>query len=233
MALKANDGSIVREADGIAWTDPGSKAVKDRVIATAVAAAQLGFDEIQFDYVRFPTRAGPKQSVLDAAVRRATIRDFLTQARDALTPYNVFIAADVFGYSCWDPDDTNIGQKLEDVAPAVDYICPMLYPSSFRHGIPAAPMPLDHIDKIILLSLRRAGERSGLAPNRFRPWLQAFRDYRFDHRWFGPTEVRTQIEAADEFGSDGWMLWNPRNVYAEDALPSHSATLAPVSAHEH
>ncbi len=233
MALKADDGSVVHEADGIEWADPRNKAVQDRTIAIAVAAAAIGFDEIQFDYVRFPAMAGTSRPVPEAESRRAIIRNFLAQARTALTPYNVFIAADVFGYSCWDPDDTNIGQKLEDIAPVVDYICPMLYPSSFRKGIPASPMPLDHIDKIILLSLRRAGERSGLAPNRFRPWLQAFRDYRFDHRWFGPVEVKTQIQAADAFGSDGWMLWNPRNVYAQDAIPAHGATLIPAAAHEH
>ena len=232
MALKADDGSVVHEDDGIEWVDPRSKAVQDRNIATAVVAAAIGFDEIQFDYMRFPAMPASSRAVPDAAIRRATIRDFLTQARAALTPYNVFIAADVFGYSCWDLSDTNIGQKLEDVAPAVDYICPMLYPSSFRNGIPASPMPLEHIDKIVLLSLRRAGERSGLAPNRFRPWLQAFRDYGFDHRSFGPAEVKTQIQAADEFGSDGWMLWNPRNSYSPEALPP-GETVAPTLAHEH
>jgi len=233
MALRADDGSAVHEDDRIEWVNPQSKAVQDRNIAIAVEAARIGFDEIQFDYVRFPAMTAPARAAQDEEVRRATIRDFLAQARVALTSYNVFIAADVFGYSCWDPNDTNIGQKLEDIAPAVDYICPMLYPSSFRNGIPASPMPLDHPDKIVLLSLKRAGERTGLAPNRFRPWLQAFRDYGFDHRPFGPAEVRAQIQAADEFGADGWMLWNPRNSYSREALPALGETLAPASAHEH
>ncbi len=233
MALTADDGSVVHEDDRIEWADPRNKAVRDRNIAIAVEAARIGFDEIQFDYVRFHAMTAPARSMPDEDGGRATIRDFLAQARTALTPYNVFMAADIFGYACWDPNDTNIGQKLEDVAAAVDYICPMLYPSSFRKGIPASPIPLDHPDKIVFLSLKRAGERTGLAPNRFRPWLQAFRDYGFDHRRFGPAEVRAQIQAADEFGSDGWMLWNPRNSYSQEAVPAQNETLAPTSAHEH
>jgi hypothetical protein len=68
------------------------------------------------------------------------------------------------------------------------------------------------------LTLKRAQDRTGIPPVRFRPWLQAFRDYAFDKRYFYGPEIRRQIKAAEEFGSDGWMLWNPRNIYKADAL---------------
>lgn len=64
----------------------------------------------------------------------------------------------------------------------------------------------------------RAQLRTGVPPVRFRPWLQAFRDYAFDRRPFGAKEIKEQITAAEKFGSDGWMLWNPRNVYSENGL---------------
>jgi hypothetical protein len=220
LALKATDGSIVRDNDGLAWSDPLNRAVQDYNVAIAVATARQGFDEIQFDYVRFPgTRSDAPIDDRMASTRRAAIRDFLAQARTALEPYNVFLAADIFGYECWDHDDADLGQQLEEIAAQVDYICPMLYPSSFAKGIPAARMPLDHPDKIVYLSLARAALRTGAAPNRFRPWLQAFTDYGFDHRQFKGKEIKAQAEAAESFGSNGWMLWNSHNSYSMKDLP--------------
>lgn len=217
LALKTEDGSILRDNNGIAWTDPRNKTVWDYNIAIAVEAARLGFDEIQFDYIRFPSVTYAQKQTDE--VRRAAIRGFLAEARTALMPYNVFVAADVFGYASWDPNDTNIGQKLEDIATEVDYICLMLYPSSFKHGIPAARMPLDHPEKIVNLSLRRAQQRTGLSSVRFRPWLQAFRDHNFDHRPFQRPEIIAQINAAENFGTNGWMLWHPRSIYVMEHLP--------------
>ena len=89
----------------------------------------------------------------------------------------------------------------------------MLYPSGFQFGIPGYRNPVAAVYEIVGLSLHNAGKRTGLPAIRFRPWLQAFRDYAFDHRPFGPAEVGAQIRAAEDFGSGGWMLWNPRNVY--------------------
>jgi hypothetical protein len=118
----------------------------------------------------------------------------------------------------WNLNDTYIGQKLEALTSQLDYLDPMLYPSGFRFGIPGFPDPVAHPSEIVSLTLKRAAERTGLPPERFRPWLQAFRDYAFDHRAFGGAEIRAQIDAADKFGSDGWMLWNPHNVYSADGL---------------
>jgi hypothetical protein len=152
--------------------------------------------------------------------REAAIEGFLTEARKVLTPFNVFLAADVFGYVWWNRDDTRIGQRLDHLADIVDYVSPMLYPSSFQFGIPGYRNPVEHPYQIVRLSLEQARERTGRRPERFRPWLQAFRDYAFGGRAFTAADVRAQIKAAEEFGADGWMIWNPQNQYsAADFTP--------------
>jgi len=219
LAVKRGNGAIFKDRERLAWTDPSRKAVWDYNIAIAVEAAKLGFDEIQFDYVRFPDSPGLIFSVPNNMRNRlAAISGFLGEARRQLTPYNVFVAADVFGYVMWNLDDTHIGQRLEELSPVVDYISPMLYPSCFQFGIPSYRMPVAHPREIVFLSLQNARERSGIPSIRFRPWLQAFRDYAFDHRQFTGNEIRAQIAAAEKFGSDGWMLWNPRNTYTAEGL---------------
>ena len=224
LAVKSASGALFRDRERLAWTDPFKIEVWDYNISIALEAARLGFDEIQFDYVRFPDAPGLKFSkpTDDMKDRLAAISGFLTEARRRLTPYNVFLAADIFGYVTWNLDDTHIGQRLEELAPIVDYISPMLYPSCFQFGIPGYRNPVAHPYEIVFLSLQNARER-GIPSIRFRPWLQAFRDYAFDHREFAGTQIRAQISAAEKFGSDGWMLWNPRNQYTGAGLKAEGA----------
>jgi len=94
----------------------------------------------------------------------------------------------------------------------------MLYPSGFLNGIPRYRDAVAHPYEIVRFSLDRARERAGIDAVRFRPWLQAFADYAFDKRQFGRKEIQAQIQAADSFGADGWILWNPRNMYSVDSL---------------
>ena len=219
FAVKRANGAIFRDREKLAWTDPFNHQVWEYNIAIAVESARLGFDEIQFDYVRFPDAPGLKFShPTDMKNRIAAISGFLSEARKRLTSYNVYIAADIFGYVAWNLDDTHIGQRLEELSPVVDYISPMLYPSCFQFGIPSYRIPVQHPYEIVFLSLQNARERSAIPSIRFRPWLQAFRDYAFDHREFTGREIRAQISAAEKFGSDGWMLWNPRNTYTAAGL---------------
>ncbi|MDO8431026.1 MAG: putative glycoside hydrolase [Candidatus Binatus sp.] len=223
LAVKRASGAIFRDRERLAWTDPFNPEVWDYNISIALEAALLGFDEIQFDYVRFPDAPGLKfAKPTDMKSRLAAISGFLAEARRRLTPYNVFLAADIFGYVTWNLDDTHIGQRLEELAPIVDYISPMLYPSCFQFGIPGYRNPVAHPYEIVFLSLQNARER-GIPSNRFRPWLQAFRDYAFDRRQFTGTQIRAQVSAAEKFGSDGWMLWNPRNQYTADGLKIEGA----------
>ena len=220
LAVKTAGGAIWKDREGLAWSNPFSKTVRDYNIDLAVEAARAGFDEIQFDYVRFPDAPGLAYQMPDTEENRVgAISGFLTEARKRLIPYNVFLAADVFGYVAWNAGDTHIGQKLENLAEVLDYMSLMLYPSGFQFGIPGYLNPLNHPCEIVYLSLEKAKQRTGLPAIRFRPWLQAFRDYAFDKRPFQDEQIRAQIDAADNFGSDGWMLWNPHNIYREGLRP--------------
>jgi hypothetical protein len=215
LAVRKPDGSIFRDREGLAWTNPYNHEVWHYNIGIAVEAAKAGFDEIQFDYVRLPDATGLVYEMpWTEQNREAAIDGFLSEARQTLRPFNVFLAADVFGYICWNSDDTKIGQKLEHLAGIVDYLSPMLYPSSFQFGIPRYRNPIEHPYQIVRLSLEHARQRTQLPPVRFRPWLQAFRDYAFGGRPFTAGEITAQIKAAEDFGANGFMLWNPHNQYA-------------------
>lgn len=214
LAIRQRDGKVWRDGMGLAWVDPFRRRVWDYNLQIAEQAAQLGFDEIQFDYVRFPDAPGLTFARPNSLQNRIdAITGFLTAARNRLRPYNVFLSADIFGYVCWNTDDTHIGQQLEQLTAPLDYISPMLYPSGFSHGVGRYRNPVANPAKVVLLSLNRARQRTGLSPLRFRPWLQAFTDYAFDGRHFAKAQIRAQTRASDQFGTDGWMLWNARNVY--------------------
>ena len=219
LAIRTAGGQIWRDREKLSWVNPSKKEVWDYNISIAVEAAQNGFDEIQFDYVRFPDTKGLVFSMENTEVNRVNaISGFLMEAKKRLAPYNTFLAADIFGYVSWNLNDTFIGQKLENLVPILDYLSPMLYPSGFQFGIPGYRIPVSHPYEIIYLTLKRAQERTHIQSTRFRPWIQAFRDYSFDRRQFTGKEIRDQIDAAEKFGSHGWMLWNPRNIYTSDGL---------------
>lgn len=218
MAVKTAQGRVWVDREGLAWTNPFDKDVWNYNIDIAEEAARAGFDEIQFDYVRFPDRYGLVYGKpLTLANRVAAITGFLLEARTRLAPWNVFVAADVFGYVAWNRGDTYIGQQIESLARVTDYLSPMLYPSGFQFGIPGIRNPMKHPREVVLRSLEMAQKRTRLPAVRFRPWLQAFPDYAFGRK-LGAAQIRAQIDAAEAFGSDGWMLWNPRNVYSARGL---------------
>jgi len=225
LAVRTPDGEVWRDREHLGWVDPFRREVWAYNLQIAEEAARLGFDEIQFDYVRFPDSRNPRFSQPSTEEGRVgAIAGFLREARSRLAPYNVFVAADIFGYVCWNLNDTDIGQKLDPIAAAVDYLCPMLYPSGFQFGIPGYRNPVQNPHEIVYLSLKRAQERTKIASVRFRPWLQAFKDYAFDRRPFVGKEIADQIKASDAFGSHGWMLWNPGNVYSAESLKKEIRT---------
>lgn len=214
------DGNIWRDREKLRWIDPSLRETWAHNLDVAEEAAKLGFDEIQFDYVRFPDARELRFSVPNTrANRTAAIAGFLRAARERLAPYNVFVAADIFGYVCWNEDDTAIGQQIETLGGPLDYISPMLYPSGFTWGLPGCTQPTADPGQIVRRSLVEARSRTGLPGVRFRPWLQAFRDYAFDRRDFAAAEIRAQVDAAEAADTDGWMLWNARNRYDPRQLP--------------
>ena len=235
--IDSETGDLWRDREGLAWTDPTREEVWDYNITLAVEAAQMGFDEIQFDYVRFPS---------DGAVGRATfslenteenrvetITGFIAAAREALAPYNVKLAVDVFGQTTWhERDDMGIGQKIEAIAPYLDVLSPMLYPSTFADGVPRHPEFKNSIEypfEVVYLSALKGVNRvKAVNPNlEVRPWIQDFPDYAFDRRTYTPDEIRLQMEGARQAGSRGWLLWDPRVKYTPDALVSAQPAYAP------
>ena len=172
LGVKTAQGKLFVDHEGLSWTDPFRKEVWDYNISIAIEAAREGFDEIQFDYVRFPDKKGLVFARANNETnRRAAIANFLAAARKSLVPFNVFLSADNFGYVCWNEGDTGIGQCFSDIGPMVDYISPMLYPSSFQFGIPGVRNPMSDPYRIVFASLRRAEERTNFPSNTFRPWL--------------------------------------------------------------
>jgi len=230
-------GGVWRDGEGLPWADPYYGVVHEYNIELAKEAVEKGFDEIQFDYVRFPSDGsiGRAQFVQGGtqANRVGTIAAFLRSAKAALEPLGVKVAADVFGYVCWLDNDLGIGQFIEDLAPNVDVLAPMLYPSTFSMGLPgqdaaysnAIAYPYEIVYESTIRMVARAKE---VNPDiEIRPWIQDFQDYAFDGRHYTPAEIRAQMDGGREAGGRGYMLWNPAVIYTPEALVSALPAHAP------
>ena len=220
--LDTRTGKPWIDRENLAWVDPFREEVWAYNIAIAKEAIDRGFDEVQFDYVRFPTdgklQAAKYARPVTRETRLPTIAAFLERARKELGARGAYVAADLFGYTAFNANDTDIGQRIEELAPHLDYICPMVYPSGYHVGIPGFRNPVQNAYAVVRESVRLIRTRAAHTPARVRPWLQDFKDYAFDRRIFGVSEIRGQIRGADEGGGSGWMLWNPRNDYTRAAL---------------
>jgi|SRR5689334_7367445 hypothetical protein len=217
------------DRENLAWVDPFREENWDYLIAVAKEAVAKGFDEVQFDYVRFPTdgklSAAKYSQANNSTTRLPAIAGFLAKARRELGPTGAFLGADIFGYTAFNTNDTDIGQRVEELSVHLDYICPMVYPSGYHLGIPGFRNPVQHPYEVVKESVRLIRQRSQNPAAQVRPWLQDFKDYAFDKRIFGPGEVTSQIRGAGDGGSSGWMLWNPRNDYTAAALRPKTAAL--------
>ncbi|MGQ9687492.1 MAG: putative glycoside hydrolase [Desulfobaccales bacterium] len=223
-AVKTKGGGVFYDRERLRWIDAFHTEAWDYYLSLAKIGAELGFDEIQFDYVRFPD--SPKVSLARPSTvesRTKAITGFLEAAYKALITYNVFVAADIFGYVPWNSHDTDIGQQIVPITKAVDIVSLMVYPSGYHLGIPKYRNPVQHPYEIVYLTHKRALERTQVSPLRFRPWLQAFRDYAFRGGDFTEERMRIQIKAANDFGASGFMFWNPRNVYPTGVFNSGEA----------
>jgi hypothetical protein len=219
LAVKTTTNTIWQDNENLAWSDPFLKPAWDYNIQVAIEAAKQGFDEIQFDYIRFPTAsaAGTPQFSQDATkqTRVAAILGFLSAVSGQLKPLGVKIAADTFGYTCWRKDDTLIGQDIDRMGQYLDVLCPMLYPSTFGSGIPGYKFAVAHPYEIVYQSAIRAVNRLEPLGCAVRPWIQDFPDYRFDKRVYGREEIQAQIKGSFDSGSTGFMVWDPRVRYTD------------------
>ena len=144
------------------------------------------------------------------------ITEFLRQMRDALAPTGAYLAVDIFGFTLWEESDGGIGQQLERIEPYVDVINPMIYPSHFHPGAMGFDIPNNHPYEVILWSLQSGAERIGDKSHKFRPWLQ---DFSYGEGiQYGPDELRAQIQASEDFGASGWLVWNAANVFSVEAF---------------
>ncbi|CAG0948062.1 hypothetical protein ANRL1_04889 [Anaerolineae bacterium] len=186
-------------------------------LALAKEVAAMGFDEIQFDYVRFPGKVGNVYYSVPYTEdsRIAAIAGFLARAQKELRPTGVFISADVFGLTTATEDDQHTGQRLRDLGPYLDYVSPMVYPDTWVNaqdlllnglGIPNCTEAVRCPYEVIFNSYKRAAEKT---TTKVRPWLQAYMG-RGD---FGVEQYRIQKKAATDVGSAGWMFWNGTGNY--------------------
>lgn len=211
-AIKKPDGTLWRNHDGMAWVDPFDKRAHDYTLSIAEEAAKVGFDEINFDYIRFPAKEGLALSKESTQTNRINaIKDFLQSARERLEKYGVMISVDTYGNICWEEGDVGIGQNIEAMAKYADYISPMLYPSGFARGSFGVRYPSEHPHTVIYKSLKNVHDK--IDPKRLRPWLQSFKDYAHRKVDYGYFEINEQIRASKDANASGWMLWSPSSRY--------------------
>jgi hypothetical protein len=214
------------DGEGLGWVDPLRPEVWAYNVNLAREAAEKGFDEIQFDYARFPLDAPGGMSANQARYskpwvteqdRVKAIGDFLRQARDELRPAGAFVSADVFGSAAWNDGDNGVGHDIDQLAGAVDYLCPTVYPSSFRAGLPGLlgyPQVIQQPYAVVFESIRRARARMADRGTVLRPWLQYFDDYSWQTgRAYKNTDIDAQRNGAAAAGALGWMMWDPSNRY--------------------
>ena len=224
---RESDGEVWEDYKGISWLDAGSKEVWDYVVAIAKESYKIGFDELNFDYIRFPSDGdmydiyypfSEEKVLADPNYGKAeVIRNFFKYLDSEMKDTDAVLSADLFGMVTTNPDDLNVGQVLEYAEPYFDYIAPMVYPSHYPWGFNGWENPNKEVYGVVKYSMDKAVERmlsASTSPQKLRPWLQDF-DYGGN---YDIAEVRAQIQAVYDAGLTSWMLWAPSNVYTKDAL---------------
>jgi hypothetical protein len=216
-AIRTTTGETWKNAAGLGWLNPYDTRNWDYIIQIGKAAALQGFDEIQFDYVRFPTDGDLSHAVFPHKKNEPysqTLVRFLTKARKALHPLGVRVSADVFGLSA--SHDLGIGQNIKRIAPLLDAISPMAYPSHYYPGEFNIPNPDDAPGRIVSYTMRDFRKALRGTKTQLRPWLQDFSL----QRQYTLADVKAQIRAAEKGGAKGWLLWNAAVEYTDAALNS-------------
>jgi hypothetical protein len=225
------DLSVKDETTGEPWLDmngtPWVNAFKPELWQAnadlAAELAQLGFDEIQYDYIRFPSdgdlRTTDFETDYTEANRRAAITGAVTLGSQEVHAAGAKFALDLFPIVALMGDDQGIGQTLQDLAPLADYVCLMIYPSHYARGnIPVDGHPNDFPSETVTYTLERSQVWAPGTMNKMRPWLQDFTYPLEGYSAYGPEQVRAQIDAAEAMGVSGWMLWNAAGEFEVDAL---------------
>lgn len=228
LALKKADGTPVTDSNGLEWVNPYKEGVWEYLVKIAREAGKLGFDEIQFDYVRFPIGSDAEQADygVDTEVytKEQAICAFLSYAVEELHKEKLIVSADVFGTIIGSETDVkNVGQDYVRLSEIVDVISPMVYPSHYANQVFGIPVPDARPYDTVLAAMQDSekelndipsGERAAV-----RPWLQAFTaTWVTGHISYEGEQIREQIQAVYDAGYREWMLWNASNRYMQDGL---------------
>lgn len=215
--IRTPSGEVWKDEKGLPWVNPYSPYIREYNLRVAEELVRLGFEEIQFDYVRFPEpyrRLAPQVFPhADGVSKPQAIADFLAEARRRLNALGVRSTADVFGLTTTVNGPLEIGQEWEKLAPVADVLLPMVYPSHYPRGAFGIDRPNAAPYEVVKTAITRARERNealGLGGERVRPYLQAFT---LGQPPYGAEEVRAQIRAVEESGYQGWVLWHPGSKY--------------------
>ena len=224
LTLKTKTGGVWYDYRGLNWFDMTNQVVWDLIIKQTEEAYLIGFDEVQFDYIRFPSDGNLKtiqyKNFKTGQKKYELMNDFYKYLSSGLSDIKIPLSIDLFGLTYWQRDDENydlgIGQKLTDVGKYFNYISPMLYPSHYYSGVMGFNNPAQHPYEIINKSLKDGivilTKSSSTALNR--PWIQDF-DLGAN---YDASMIKKQIQACDDNNCSGWLLWNASNKYTESAL---------------
>ncbi len=228
LAVHTADGQIFRDKNGLAWVNPYKQEVWDYLVEIAAETAKMGFDEVQFDYIRFSTDIKEEEVDYGAEADNIGKIDIITQFTeylyDELSPLGVYVSADVFGTVIDNTTDQEIvGQDYVQMASHLDYICPMVYPSHYYNGsygikVPDAE-PYRTIYEAASSSVNELNELPEEERAGVRVWLQSFTaSWVTGHISYGAEQIREQIHGAYDAGYDEWILWNAAVNYKPEAL---------------
>src|SRR3989344_8026699 len=221
IAVQKKNGTLWKDRKGLSYLDPGAKEYWDYIIEIARASEAAGFDELNFDYIRFPSDGNMSDIAYPVSGARAkdkpsVLNEFFAYLDESLSDLPVPISADVFGMTTTNTDDLNIGQVLEPIAKYFDYVAPMVYPSHYPATFQGYKNPAAHSYEIVLFAISEGVKRLQAptsTPTKLRPWLQDF-DLGAD---YGVAEVNAQKKAVYDSGLTSWMFWDAANKYTRGA----------------
>ncbi len=206
--LDIRTGGPWNDRNGLYWANPYNSKVWEYNIALCRELIELGFDEIQFDYIRFPSDGDLSVTNYpfkpDNLTRTESIGKFLETAYRELKPTGVTISVDVFGFVAWRNEDFGVGQQIEAMAPYVDVFCPMFYPSHFPTGFLGRQNPAEIPLEIMELSTKLMQKRT---VKKIRPWIQGF--------WYTPEDINAQIDGLCQADTSSWSVWNSSGNYSK------------------
>lgn len=239
QAVQRVGGGVWKDKKGLAFVDVGARAYWDTVVVLSKESYEVGFDELNYDYIRFPSDGDMKAAVYSHSLGKSkgeALEEFYKYLYESVHPTGAMMSADLFGYTTVHEDDLGIGQLLERALPYFDFVAPMVYPSHYNNGFAGLANVNSDPHKVVYASMIEAVRRTvstttpiesfayerigtstpavyakpSYSAQKMRPWLQDF-DYPVEYT---PAMVRAQIKANEDAGLTSYMFWDPANKYS-------------------